>query len=160
LRSVERVIRRHPAEPLAVALGVAVGALSSSSAAGISVFVVTVLVVEPALRLREALVLRAPGRAEQVVHAQLHRAGIAAPGLRGGDLSSAPVLAIRRSFNPLAMVRRGVSESYQHEVFDQDGRLLAVGRLPPRSGLSQLRQLWERRSWTFSTPAGNVTVTR
>jgi hypothetical protein len=157
--SVVRAMRRHPAEGLAAVVGVAVGALSSSFASGFSAFVVAVFVFEAGFRLWEGLVLRASGGAERLVKTQLRRAGIAAPGIGGGDLSSAPVLVIRRSLNPLAMVRRGVSESYKQEVFEQDGRLLAVGRLPQRSGLSQLRHLWESELWTFSTPAGHPIVT-
>lgn len=158
MRSVVSALRRRPAEVVAATVGVAVGLLSSSLYWGALAFVVVGLVLQAGIRLWEGVALRAPGSAERLMDMQLRRAGIVARRNGGGDLLSEPLLVIRRSLNLLVVMSRGVSEGYKQEVFDQDGRLLATGRLPQRSGLSQVRNLWDQ-SWTFSTPVGQPIVT-
>ncbi len=102
------------------------GLLSSSLSAGLAVFVGASFALELGLDVRDRVLRRSSVAFERVVRARLHDAGIEGRRSGGGDgLLSEPVLVSWHSFP-------------RHEVFDQDGKLLAARSAPGQFSIGRL----------------------
>ncbi len=118
-------------------LGAGVGIASSSFATGGAVFVGAMVVLLVGRGAYEAILRRSPVRVQHLMREQVRRAGIDARRPGGGDLFTEPVLVGRRTL-------------IGHEVFDQDGRLIATDRSPSES---RIRRLFSSTG-IYSTPGG------
>lgn len=113
-RSTGTVLRVRGAEVIGAAIGCVVGLVSSSLGTGVAGFVWVSLAVDLGLGIRDRVLRSSSVAFGRVISARLRDAGIECRRSGGGDgLLSEPVLVSWHSFP-------------RHEVFDQDGNLLAA----------------------------------